>query len=126
MKLIDADGLINNAKEQRDIGIFHSVKDVEAVEIAVARYTPKTELELRAAELLEADKDGRVIVLPVPLKIGSMFYSIDFRNKVPILERVSKISGNIMKFQSGGLCDVKDIGVYVFYTRKEAEAALKA
>lgn len=93
----------------------------------------------RLRELAEADKDGRVVVLPC--KVGDTVYMIerifDIDNGICDEICARKIIGyggnNLNKLWligSGGICNayifVSEFGKTVFLTREEAEAALEA
>ena len=93
----------------------------------------------RLKELAEADKDGRVVVLPC--KVGDTVYMIerifDIDNGICDEICARKIIGyggnNLNKLWligSGGICNayifVSEFGKTVFLTREEAEAALEA
>lgn len=93
----------------------------------------------RLVELAEADKDGRVVVLPC--KVGDTVYMIerifDIDNGICDEICARKIIGyggnNLNKLWligSGGICNayifVSEFGKTVFLTREEAEAALEA
>ena len=92
----------------------------------------------RLRELAEADKDGRVVVLPC--KVGDTVYMIerifDIDNGVCDEICARKVIGyggnNLNKLWligSGGICNVSifvsEFGKTVFLTREEAEKALK-
>lgn len=92
----------------------------------------------RLRELAEADKDGRVVVLPC--KVGDTVYMIerifDIDNGVCDEICARKVIGhggnNLNKLWligSGGICNVSifvsEFGKTVFFTREEAERALQ-
>ena len=92
----------------------------------------------RLRELAEADKDGRVVVLPC--KVGDTVYMIerifDIDNGVCDEICARKVIGyggnNLNKLWligSGGICNVSifvsEFGKTVFFTREEAEKALQ-
>lgn len=93
----------------------------------------------RLRELAEADKDGRVVVLPC--KVGDTVYMIerifDIDNGVCDEICARKVIGyggnNLNKLWligSGGICNVSifvsEFGKTIFLTREEAEKALEA
>lgn len=88
----------------------------------LAAYEDTMPLE-RAQELAQADKDGRLVVLPC--KVGDLVYQITVRKKylnrsmcTPYIKSVEIKTENAFKYMN-------DIGKTVFLTREEAEAALK-
>lgn len=125
--------------EEIQIGPFASLKDkAEAVPgafgtydclyahmVAVTRlkeYEDVMPLE-RVQELAQAEKDGRLVVLPY--KIGDLVYRIAVRKKylnhsmdTPYIKVIGIKTENALKYKS-------EIGKTVFLTREEAEAALK-
>lgn len=77
----------------------------------------------RLAELTQAEKDGRLVVMPC--KVGDLVYQIAVRKKylnrsmcTPYIKSVEIKTENAFKYMN-------DIGKTVFLTREEAEAALK-
>ena len=119
----------------------------EAVETVKLALTAKHMVDLetlnntpisRLVELAEADKDGRVVVLPC--KVGDTVYMIerifDIDNGVCDEICARKVIGhggnNLNKLWligSGGICNVSifvsEFGKTVFFTREEAERALQ-
>ena len=92
----------------------------------------------RLRELAEADKDGRVVVLPC--KVGDTVYMIerifDIDNGVCDEICARKVIGHggnnlnhLWLIGSGGICNayifVSEFGKTVFLTREEAERALR-
>ena len=73
----------------------------------------------RLRELAEADKDGRVVVLPC--KVGTATYYIHYPIAVYQDKSEPEIKRGIFT-----LCDLDRVGHSVFLTREEAEAALEA
>ena len=73
----------------------------------------------RLRELAEADKDGRLVVLPC--EVGTATYYIHY----PIAAYPDKSEPEI-KWGIFTLCDLDRVGRSVFLTREEAEAALEA
>lgn len=72
----------------------------------------------RLRELAEADKDGRLVVLPC--KVGTATYYIHYPIAVYPDESEPEIKRGIFT-----LCDLDRVGHSVFLTREEAEKALK-
>lgn len=73
----------------------------------------------RMKELAEADKDGRLVVLPC--KVGTATYYIHYPIAVYPDKSEPEIKRGIFT-----LCDLDRVGHSVFLTREEAEAALEA
>ena len=73
----------------------------------------------RMKELAEADKDGRLVVLPC--KVGTATYYIPYPIAVYPDKSEPEIKRGIFT-----LCDLDRVGHSVFLTREEAEAALEA
>lgn len=73
----------------------------------------------RMKELAEADKDGRLVVLPC--KVGTATYYIHYPIAVYPDKSEPEIKRGILT-----LCDLDRVGHSVFLTREEAEAALEA
>lgn len=73
----------------------------------------------RLRELAEADKDGRLVVLPC--QVGTATYYIRYPIAVYPDESEPEIKRGIFT-----LCDLDRVGHSVFLTREEAEAALEA
>ena len=73
----------------------------------------------RMRELAEADKDGRLVVLPC--KVGTATYYIRYPIAVYPDESEPEIKRGIFT-----LCDLDRVGNSVFLTREEAEKALEA
>ena len=95
---------------------LNTIKGMRAVIDRLAAYEDTMPLE-RARELAQAEKDGRLVVLPG--KVGDTVYQTD---KIKVYEcKVKKIIFDT----DGAAFDGEAIGKYVFLTREEAEAALK-
>lgn len=73
----------------------------------------------RLRKLAEADKDGRLVVLPC--KVGTATYYIHYPIAVYPDESEPEIKRGIFT-----LCDLDRVGHSVFLTREEAEKALEA
>ena len=94
-------------QERQDAGCFF-LDDCELFESV--RYT-------RLRELAEADKDGRVVVLPC--KVGDTVYRLQYIEQTPGRFTVGVVP---IKF---ALIWLEEIGKTVFPTREEAEKALQ-
>ena len=79
----------------------------------------QTDDDARLRELAEADKDGRVVVLPC--KVGTATYYIHYPIAVYPDKSEPEIKRGIFT-----LCDLDRVGHTVFLTREEAEKALEA
>ena len=134
--------LYGRLKAYEDTGL-----EPEAVETVKLALTAKHMVDLdtlnntpisRLVELAEADKDGRVVLLPC--KVGDTVYMIerifDIDNGVCDEICARKVIGhggnNLNKLWligSGGICNVSifvsEFGKTVFFTREEAERALQ-
>ena len=89
----------------------------------------------RMRELIKADKDGRVVVLPC--KVGDRLYEVTGRKTISVY-KVRAIRGELFclfiewdiveGFVWQSLSDINagEIGKTIFLTREEAEAALEA
>ena len=83
----------------------------------------------RLRELAEADKDGRVAVLPC--KVGDGLWTFCSHPVEQVysftVTDISTLNGRTMLNTSRcGVIDARDVGKTVFLTREEAEAALEA
>lgn len=83
----------------------------------------------RLRELAEADKDGRVVVLPC--KVGDGLWTFCSHPVEQIysftVTDISTLNGRTMLNTSRcGVIDARDVGKTVFFTREEAEKALEA
>lgn len=126
--------IIREATEK--LGDFNAVFDEDTI-VRLAGQCLKVE-PVRLRELAEADKDGRVVVLPVrPVltqSIGSMLYIIEDGEIVEdsLCEALVGMgsNGEINIFYTTLSDQISfeqaDIGKTVFLTREEAEAALEA
>ena len=79
----------------------------------------QTDDDARLRELAEADKDGRLVVLPC--KVGTATYYIRYPIAVYPDESEPEIKRGIFT-----LCDLDRVGHSVFLTLEEAEKALEA
>ena len=83
----------------------------------------------RLRELAEADKEGRVVVLPC--KVGDGLWTFCSHPVEQVysftVTDISTLNGRTMLNTSRcGVIDARDVGKTVFLTREEAEAALEA
>ena len=83
----------------------------------------------RLRELAEADKDGRVVVLPC--KVGDGLWTFCSHPVEQVysftVTDISTLNGRTMLNTSRcGVIDARDVGKTVFRTREEAEKALEA
>ena len=86
-------------------------------------------LDARLRELAEADKDGRLVVLPC--KVGDGLWTFCSHPVEQVysftVTDISTLNGRTMLNTSRcGVVDARDVGKTVFLTREEAEAALEA
>jgi len=83
----------------------------------------------RLRELAEADKDGRLVVLPCKVGDGLWTfcsYPVEQVYSFTVTD-ISTLNGRTMLNTSRcGVIDARDVGKTVFLTREEAEAALGA
>ena len=82
----------------------------------------------RLRELAEADKDGRVVVLPC--KVGDGLWTFCSHPVEQVysftVTDISTLNGRTMLNTSRcGVIDARDVGKTVFFTREEAEKALE-
>ena len=76
----------------------------------------------RMVELMKADKEGRVLILPC--KVGDTVYAADAAPVIPL--RVKELAFYLKGEDGGDYERVSNIGKTVFLTREEAEKALEA
>ena len=123
--------IIREAAER--LGNFNAVFNEDAVLTLASRFLKVEPGRLR--ELAEADKDGRVVVLPC--KVGDRLYEVTGRKTISVYKvkaiRVELFSlfiewdiveGFVWQSLSG--INAGEIGKTVFLTREEAEKALEA
>lgn len=77
----------------------------------------------RLRELVEADKDGRVVVLPC--KVGDVLYAAETDPIIPLHVMAVAIYLEVEGEAYGDYERISNIGRTVFLTREEAELALK-
>jgi hypothetical protein len=83
----------------------------------------------RLRELAEADKDGRVVVLPCKLGDGLWTFCSHPVEQVYsfTVTDISTLNGRtVLNTSRCGVIDARDVGKTVFRTREEAEKALEA
>lgn len=127
------DCLVERLAAYEDTGL--EPESVEALKLsmtgkAISEITEFDGLPIdRLRELAEADKDGRLVVLPC--KVGDGLWT--FRSH-PVKQvysftvtDISTLNGRTMLNTSRcGVIDARDVGKIVFLTREEAEKALEA
>lgn len=116
--------IIREAAEK--LGYFNTVFHEDAV-LKLAGQCLKVEPG-RLRELAEADKEGRVVVLPC--KVGDGLWTFCSHPVEQVysftVTSISTLNGRTMLNTSRcGVIDARDIGKTVFLTRKEAEKALE-
>ena len=133
---VDGDTLANIAEEIADVGIMLDQMAIE-FEVEDAGLEPREVSAIvkdwsdlctvigecggidRLRELAEADKEGRLVVLPC--QVGTATYYIRYPIAVYPDESEPEIKRGIFT-----LCDLDRVGHSVFLTREEAEKALEA
>jgi hypothetical protein len=83
----------------------------------------KQEIPSRLRELAEADKDGRVVVLPC--KVGDVLYAAESAPVIPLHVMEVAIYLALEGEDGGDYERISNIGKTVFLTRAEAEKALQ-
>lgn len=96
------------------------------IESAFSNDTSKAE---RIRELLKADKDGRMVVLPC--KVGDWLWTFCSHPVEQVysftVTDISTLNGRtLLNTSRCGVIDARDVGKTVFLTREEAEKALEA
>ena len=109
------------------LGYFNTVFHEDAV-LKLAGQCLKVEPG-RLRELAEADKEGRVVVLPC--KVGDGLWTFCSHPVEQVysftVTSISTLNGRTMLNTSRcGVIDARDVGKTVFLTHKEAEKALEA
>lgn len=77
----------------------------------------------RLRELAEADKDGRVVVLPC--KVGDVLYAAESATVIPLHVMEVAIYLALEGEDGGDYEQISNIGKTVFLTREEAEKAME-
>ena len=93
-------------------------KEIEKLRAQLRHLCRNCDLD-RLEKLAEADKEGRLVVLPC--KVGTATYYIHYPIAVYPDESEPEIKRGIFT-----LCDLDRVGHSVFLTREEAEKALEA
>lgn len=83
----------------------------------------KGEIPIRLRELAEADKEGRVVVLPC--KVGDVLYAAESAPVIPLHVMEVAIYLALEGEDGGDYERISNIGKTVFLTREEAERALE-
>ena len=120
-------GEIQDRREYIEFAVANAIERLTAENAALRENVPQwISVEDRLRELAEADKDGRVVVLPC--KIGDKLYRV-FAGEI-FVPRV----GSMKYFAIQGRWDIEtypfcpcvesSIGKTIFLTREEAEKAL--
>ena len=120
-------GEIQDRREYIEFAVANAIERLTAENAALRENVPQwISVEDRLRELAEADKDGRVVVLPC--KIGDKLYRV-FAGEI-FVHRV----GSMKYFAIQGRWDIEtypfcpcvesSIGKTIFLTREEAEKAL--
>lgn len=117
--------IIREAAEK--LGYFNTVFSEDAV-LKLAGQCLKVEPG-RLRELAEADKEGRVVVLPC--KVGDGLWTFCSHPVEQVysftVTSINTLNGRTMLNTSRcGVIDARDVGKTVFLTHKEAEKALEA
>ena len=110
--------IIHRLADYEDTGLTPEQCENAKVIIESA-FSDDTSMAERIRELLKADKDGRLVVLPC--KVGTATYYIRYPIAVYPDESEPEIKRGIFT-----LCDLDRVGHSVFLTREEAEKALEA
>lgn len=97
--------------------------------IIYAAFSDDTSKAERIRELLKADKEGRLVVLPC--KVGDGLWTFCSHPVEQVysftVTDISTLNGRTMLNTSRcGVIDARDVGKTVFFTRDEAENALEA
>lgn len=130
----DVQDVINRLADYEDTGLIPEQCENAKVIIESA-FCDDTSKAERIRELLKADKDGRVVVLPC--KVGDKLYEVTGRKTISVY-RVKAIRVELFVlfiewdieegfvWQSLEGVSTEEIGKTVFLTREEAEKALEA
>ena len=114
-------------KAYEDTGLYP--ESVEALKLsmmgkAISEITEFDGLPIdRLRELAEADKDGRVVVLPC--KVGDVLYAAESAPVIPLHVMEVAIYLALEGEDGGDYERISNIGKTVFLTREEAEKALQ-
>ena len=116
-------------KEERDIVVFTQGEYIDTIPAEMTDEDIRKVLR-RLAEYEDAEEQGLVAVLPVP--IGTTVYEFEPLNKIVkgctarTVAKYNVYDDSIwFNFADGYMKDIKDFGKTVFLTREEAEQKLK-
>lgn len=121
------DKLIERLAAYEDTGLYP--ESVEALKLsmmgkAISEITEFDGLPIdRLRELAEADKDGRVVVLPC--KVGDVLYAAESPPVIPLHVMEVAIYLALEGEDGGDYERISNIGKTVFLTREEAEKAME-
>ena len=116
-------------KEERDIVVFTQGEYIDTIPAEMTHEDIRKVLR-RLAEYEEAEEQGLVAVLPIP--IGTTVYEFEPLNKIAkgctartIIKYAMYDDSIWFNFADGFMKDIKDFGKTVFLTREAAEQQLK-
>lgn len=116
-------------KEERDIVVFTQGEYIDTVP-AEMTYEDIRKVLRKLAEYEEAEEQGLIAVLPVP--IGTTVYEFEPLNKIvkgctarTVIKYTMYDDSIWFNFADGYMKDIKDFGKTVFLTREVAEQKLK-
>lgn len=114
-------------REYLDTGLTPEQCETAKV-IVESTFSDDTAKAERIRELLKADKDGRLVMLPC--KVGDGLWTFCTHPVEQVysftVTDISTLNGRTMLNTSRcGVIDARDVGKTVFLTRKEAESALE-
>ena len=116
-------------KEERDIVVFTQGKYIDTIP-AEMTYEDIRKVLRRLAEYEEAEEQGLLLRLPVP--IGTTVYEFEPLNKIvkgcterTVIKYTMYDDSIWFSFADGYMKDIKDFGKTVFLTREAAEQKLK-
>ena len=116
-------------KEERDIVVFTQGKYIDTIP-AEMTYEDIRKVLRRLAEYEEAEEQGLVAVLPVP--IGTTVYEFEPLNKIvkgcterTIIKYTMYDDSIWFNFADGFMKNIEDFGKTIFLTREAAEQKLK-
>ena len=116
-------------KEERDIVVFTQGKYIDTIP-AEMTYEDIRKVLRRLAEYEEAEEQGLIAVLPVP--IGTTVYEFEPLNKIvkgcterTIIKYTMYDDSIWFNFADGFMKNIEDFGKTIFLTREAAEQKLK-
>ena len=116
-------------KEERDIVVFTQGEYIDTIPAEMTHEDIRKVLR-RLAEYEEAEEQGLVAVLPVP--IGTTVYEFEPLNKIvkgctarTVIKYTVYDDSIWFNFADGYMKDIKDFGKTIFLTKEEAEQRLK-